>query len=203
MVAEALPKPASIWSRRRRLQEEWRRSSRKRRLRRGSERLGPRCFSQGGGPPDQEREVSGIHSRWESKRKLRRERSWGATCKEAKGQGRRKGRKEQRSALHSRPSRGAWLLPALASIIAEPDALRAVHNICCFGPPHWKEQCWAGFLPGLVCTREMVLLQGVAARFSRPLATKAATQAAATYPPQLCEECAKLWLDAIQAATQS
>ena len=47
------------------------------------------------------------------------------------------------------PYPGAWVLPTLASIIVEPDAVRAIHNIYCFGPPHWKEQCWVGFLPGL------------------------------------------------------
>ena len=47
------------------------------------------------------------------------------------------------------PYPSAWLFPALASIIVEPDALRAIYNICCFGPLHWKEQCWVGFLPGL------------------------------------------------------
>ena len=42
MVAEALPKPASIWSRRR-LQEVWRHSSRKRRLLKGQWALGARA----------------------------------------------------------------------------------------------------------------------------------------------------------------
>ena len=67
---------------------------------RGSELLGPGHFDQGDGTPEQEGKVSGARSRCE-------ERSWAATCKEAKGQERRKGRKEQRSALHSRSSRSA------------------------------------------------------------------------------------------------
>ena len=91
------------------------------------------------------------------------------------------------------PYPSAWLLPAPASIIAEPDAVRAVHNICCFGPPRWKEQCWAGFLPGLEALERRCCCKVPHV----PLATKAATQAAATYPPQLCEEYAKLWLDAM------
>ena len=59
--------------------------------------LGSRHFDQGRGTPDQ---VCGAHSRCE-------ERSWAAIGKEAHGQERRKGRKEQRSALHSRSSRCA------------------------------------------------------------------------------------------------
>ena len=67
---------------------------------RGSELLGSRYFDQGHGTPDQEGKVCGAHSRCE-------ERSWAATSKEAKGQERGKGRKEQRSAVHSRSSRCA------------------------------------------------------------------------------------------------
>ena len=71
--------------------------------------LSPRASGRGGGAC---RRYGGTRpgSRWEPKRKLRRGRSWTANCKEAKGQGRRKGRKEQRSAPHSRPSRGAVVL---------------------------------------------------------------------------------------------
>ena len=82
------------------------------------------------------------------------------------------------------PYPSAWLLPALASIILEPDAVQAFHRICCFGPPHWKEHCWVGFLPGLetfekkcCCKVPQVLLS-----------TKAVTRVAASYPPQLCAE---------------
>ena len=67
---------------------------------RGSELLGPRHCDQGDGTPEQEGKVSGAHSRDE-------ERSWASTRKEAKGQERRKGWKEQRSALRSRSSRCA------------------------------------------------------------------------------------------------
>ena len=91
------------------------------------------------------------------------------------------------------PYPSAWLLPALASIIADPDAVRAVHNICCSGPPHWKEQCWAGFLPGVEALERRCCCKVPHV----PLTTKAATQAAAAYPPQLCEEYAELWLDAM------
>ena len=68
--------------------------------------------------------------------------------------------------------------------------MQAIHNMCCFGPPHWKEQCWAGFLPGLETFEKKVLLRV-------PLFTKAATQAAASYPPQLCVDFADFWLDAM------
>ena len=64
---------------------------------RGRELLGSWHFDQSHGTPDQEGEDCGVHSRCE-------ERSWASTCKEVKGQERRTGRKEQRSALHSRSS---------------------------------------------------------------------------------------------------
>ena len=48
--------------------------------------------------PEQEGKASGAHSR-------REERSWASTRKEVKGQERRKGRKEQKSALHTRSRR--------------------------------------------------------------------------------------------------
>ena len=91
------------------------------------------------------------------------------------------------------PFPSAWLLPALASVIVEPDAVQAVHNICCFGPPRWKEQRWVGFLPGL----EKFVKRCCCKVPHVPLFSKADTQAAASYPPQLCEAYAKLWLDAM------
>ena len=95
------------------------------------------------------------------------------------------------------PFPSAWLLPAVRAFAEEPFVEKAVHNVCCFGPPHWKEQCWLGILPGLSalarkcrCTTPHV-----------PLVGKAATAAAAAYPPQLCEEYAAIWLDAVTAPT--
>ena len=58
------------------------------------------------------------------------------------------------------PYPSAWLLHALASIIVEPDAVRAIHNICCFCLPHWK-----GFSSRSRSVREEVLLQGSACPF--------------------------------------
>ena len=91
------------------------------------------------------------------------------------------------------PNPSAGLLPTLASIIVEPDAVRAIHNICCFGPPHWKEQCWVGFLPSLEAFEKRCCckIPHVA------LSSRATTRAAASYPPQLCEEYANLWLGAM------
>ena len=87
----------------------------------------------------------------------------------------------------------AWLLPAFASIILEADAVQAIHNICCFGPPHWKKQCWVGFLPGLETFEKKCCCKVTHV----PLFTKAATRSAASYPPQLCVEYADQWLDAM------
>ena len=91
-------------------------------------------------------------------------------------------------------TRASGCCPHFASIILEPDAVQAIHSICCVGPPHWKEQCWVGFLPDLetfgkkcCCKVPHVLL----------LLTKAATRVAASYPPQLCEEHADLLLNAM------
>ena len=72
------------------------------------------------------------------------------------------------------PYPSSWLSPVLASIILEPDAVQAFHNMCCFGSPHWKEQCSVGFLPGLEtferkCCRKVPQV---------PLFTKAATRRA-------------------------
>ena len=98
-VAEALPKLASNWLRRRRWQEVWRRSSQKMSAPQGAvNSWGQVHFDQGYGTPDQEGEVCGTHSR-------REERSWASTRKEVKGQERRKGRKEQKSALYTRSRR--------------------------------------------------------------------------------------------------
>ena len=91
------------------------------------------------------------------------------------------------------PYPSAWLLPASASTILEPDAVQATHNICCFGPPHWKEHCWVGFLPGLETLEKKFCCKVPQV----PLSTKAATQVATSYPPELCVEYADLWLNAM------
>jgi len=93
------------------------------------------------------------------------------------------------------PYPSAWLLPAIADILNDPAAEKAIHNICRFGPPHWKEQCWAGFMPGLKSLDRRCICKVP----HLPLHGKEATQAAASYPPQLCEEYAELWLDAVAA----
>ena len=62
---------------------------------RGSEFLGSSHYDQSNDTLEQEGKASGAHSR-------REERSWASTRKEVKGQDRRKERKEQKSALHSR-----------------------------------------------------------------------------------------------------
>ena len=65
---------------------------------RDSELFGSRHYDQGNYTPEQEGKASGVHSR-------REERSWASTRKEVKGQERRKGKKEQKSALHTRSRR--------------------------------------------------------------------------------------------------
>ena len=54
------------------------------------------------------------------------------------------------------PYPSAWLLPALADIVTEPDVKCAIHNICCFGPPHWMVDRFSSKSRDI---REKVLLQ--------------------------------------------
>ena len=80
----------------------------------------------------------------------------------------------------------------VADIVTEPDVLCATHNICCFGPPHFLEQRWVGFLPGLE-----TLEKKCCCRVPHVPLTNTTSRSATSYPPQLCEEYATLWLNAV------
>ena len=111
--------------------------------------------------------------------------------------------KEMGTAMHcdARESSGPGCRPVPECLVVARvgrHRRRARRQVCnsqylFFWPPHWMEQCWIGFLPGLETLEKKCCCKVPHV----PLLTKTAIRSATSYPPQLCEEYATLWLNAM------
>ena len=94
------------------------------------------------------------------------------------------------------PYPSAWQLQEIRDWLAATKSEVAIFNTCCYGPPHWKLQRFAGVLPGL----SSLSSECACVEPHLPLNSPEEILASGWYPPALCESYAKVWVAAWLAA---